>query len=134
VAEVPVMINGVVYDKQWRTARPVVFYGMASYADREIGGGPVYPPDQGGGGEPPYPQFPIAGYPDFPYPSQPIYRPGYPGGSPPPSGRPPEQPPEGPVDDSGFIKPPVEGQASWAYHSEFGWGWYPSGAAAGPKK
>jgi len=42
-----------------------------------------------GGGEPGIPTFPIAGYPDFPYPSQPIYRPGYPGGERPPSFRPP---------------------------------------------
>jgi hypothetical protein len=56
-------------------------------------------PDQppvGGGGPPVYPQFPIAGYPDSPYPGQPIYRPGYPGGAPPPSFRPPSVPGGGP--------------------------------------
>ena len=54
-------------------------------------------PLSNGGGTPPerppgVPTFPIAGYPDFPYPSQPIYLPGYPGGGRPPSFRPPSVP------------------------------------------
>ena len=135
MAEVPVTMNGVLYDLYNRTTQRVVFIGDASLTGLGVGGGPIVPPGQppGGGGQPPgYPTFPIAGYPDFPYPSQPIYRPGYPGGSPPPSLRPPEQPPEGPTDDNGFVKPPP-GDGGWSYHETYGWGYYPGTTAAGPK-
>ena len=133
MAEMPIQVNGVLWNKVWKRGEPVVLYGMASIVGLEIGGGPIMPPDQGGGGgEPGIPTFPIAGYPDFPYPSQPIYRPGYPGGSPPPNLRPPEQPPEGPADENGFIKPPPEG-GGWAYHEDYGWMYSPGGQSAGPK-
>ena len=135
MAEVPIQINGILWNKVWKRGEPVVLYGMASIVGLEVGGGPIMPPE-GGGGEPGIPTFPIAGYPDFPYPSQPIYRPGYPGGSPPPNlpgGRPPEQPPEGPADENGFIKPPPEG-GGWAFHEQYGWMYKPQEGQAGPKR
>ena len=130
MAEVPIQINGVLWNKVWKRGEPVVLYGMASIVGLEVGGGPVYPPDQGGGGGGEHPAFPIWGPPGSNFPGGP----GYPPVAGHPLPEPPQQPPEGPADESGFIKPPVEGQPSWAYHSDFGWGWYPSGAAAGPKK
>ena|SRR5215831_4721193 len=101
-----------------------------------IGGGPIIPPSGpvDPGYSPPWaqvpavPTFPIAGYPDRPYPGQPIYMPGYPGGAPPPNlppgwGQgPPTQPPTPPTEGK---PPPPEG--GWGWHPDYGWGYFPGG-------
>lgn len=129
MAEIPVMINGMIYDKQWRTARPVVLYGMASYADREIGGGPIYP-EQPPGGE--HPAFPIWGPPGSGFPGTPGYPPTaeHPIVIPDP---PPTEPPTGEPGDDGFVKPPPEG-GGWGYSAEYGWMYKPKEGQAGPKR
>lgn len=74
MAEVPVTISGVLYDKLDRTAKPVTLVGELSRTDVGIGGGPIVPP---GGGEPP-----IIWGPPGPWPTPPIHLP--PGGGEPP--------------------------------------------------
>jgi hypothetical protein len=117
MAAVEVTISGVLYDKFNRTTQQVVLIGEATLTGIGVGGGPIIPPAQPPG-EPGIPTFPIAGYPDFPYPSQPIYRPGYPGGSPPPSfprppvTLPPEVTPPNPGDPPTALPPPA-GSAGW---------------------
>lgn len=132
MAEVPVMINGMIYDKQWRTARPVVLYGMASYADREIGGGPIYPgqpPSGGGGGGGEHPAFPIWGPPGTVFPPGP----GYPPVAGHPLPEPPTETPPGEAGDDGFVKPPPEG-GGWGYSEAYGWMYKPQAGQAGPKR
>lgn len=139
MAEVPVTMNGVLYDLYGRTTQRVVFIGDASLTGLSVGGGPIMPPS--GGGQPPG----IWGGGNVPMPTPPI--PIYPGGTPNPPGIwgptdprpgvgpiiPPEQPPEGPTDDNGFVKPPP-GDGGWSYHETYGWGYYPGATAAGPKR
>jgi len=78
------------------------------------GEGPGQPP--GSGGEPGVPTFPIAGYPDFPYPSQPIWLPGYPGGGRPPNL--PGQPPSGGGQPPGIPTFPIAGYPDFPYPSQ----------------
>lgn len=95
MAAIPVTMDGVLYDLYGRTTQRVIFMGSASLTGLGVGGGPIIPDaPPATGGPPGTPTFPIAGYPDFPYPGQPIYRPGYPGGAPPPN-LPGGQPPTG---------------------------------------
>lgn len=136
MAAVPVAINGVIVDYYGRTIMgPVKIVGEMVRSDVGVGGGPIYPPEGGGGspdhiwggGNEPFPTPPIAnvpgapGYrppgdhiwgPTDPRPTPPIYLPpGYPGGpTVPPGLQPPEVPPPGspttPV-------PPPEGSGGW---------------------
>jgi len=142
MSAIPVIINGMLFDKLGRTTQNVVLMGSLSYADLSVGGGSVIPPPVSippapvdPGYSPPWaqvppgtPTFPIAGYPDFPYPSPPIYRPGYPGGAPPPSlppgwGQgPPIEPPTPPTEGK---PPPPDG--GWGWHPDYGWGYFPGG-------
>lgn len=89
MAAVEVTISGVLYDKLARTTRPVVLIGEASLTGLGVGGGPVFPPE-GGGGPPDH----IWG-PTDPRPTPPIaFPPGWVGGVPPGTGTwPPQNPP-----------------------------------------
>lgn len=119
MAAVSVTINGVIWDKQWRTARPVVLIGEAFLTGLEVGGGPIIPE---GGGE--HPAFPIWGPPG--------YRPG--AGFPDKPGYPsiPDMPVEPPT-DPGMVKPPPP-DGGWGWHPEYGWGYFPGTGGAGPRK
>lgn len=122
MAAVEITLSGVLYDKLSRTTRPVVLIGEASLTGVGIGGGPVIPPEGGGGdGQPPgiwgggnvpMPTPPIAnvpGAPGFPppHPAHPIV---LPPDQVPPDMRPDTPPPPGspttPV-------PPPEGSGGW---------------------
>jgi len=118
-----VVISGILYHGKSGAGTPVTIVGIAGYSNLTIWGGPGPEQPPIAGGPPGSPTFPISGYPDFPYPSQPIYRPGYPGGAPPPNLpglQPPTQPPENP---SAPKPPPPEG--GWGWHPEYGWGYFP---------
>lgn len=110
MAAVEVTISGVIFDKVYRTSRPVVLIGEASLTGLEVGGGPM-PPGQGG---------PPSIWPSPGHPAHPIA----PGG-PPPSiwpdpGRPhPEHPIALPPAPPEPIQPPIEWKAVW--HPEHGW-------------
>lgn len=145
MAEVLVQISGVLYDKLSRTERPVLLQGAASLLGLGVGGGPVIPPEGGGGlpdhiwggGNVPMPTPPIANVPGAPGYRPPGSPPGiwggpidpYPGH---PLPEPPQTPPEGPPDENGFIKPPPEG-GGWAYHEKYAWMYDPPAGAAQPK-
>ena len=76
MASVPVQIDGVLWDQANKKGHKVTLLGQASIYGLGIGGGPILPPD-GGGGEPPTigggPIFPpeISG-PPGPWPTPPI--------------------------------------------------------------
>lgn len=123
MAAVEVTITGVLYDKYARTTRPVVLIGEANLTGLSVGGGPMPP----GPGQPPG----IWGGPIDPYPDH-----GLPGPQPHPE-HPIVLPPEGPpptggADNDGFIKPPPA-SGGWAFHENYGWGYYPGNNTAGPK-
>ena len=111
MAALPVTLSGVLYDLHKRTTQNVVFIGDASLTGIGVGGGPIQPPE-GGGGEGP------------PHPSHPIYNPGGPPGSEPPGfwgggmgpGVKPQPPTEKPPEP---VEPPVEWKAVW--HPTDGW-------------
>lgn len=127
MAAVPIIISPcVIYDKLGRTQEVAAVMGMAQIAGLGVGGGPVYPPEGGGGPDhiwgptDPRPTPPIAnvpgvpGYrppgdgiwgPPGPWPSPPIYLPP----QIPPEARPPEPPPAGTVTPV----PPPEGSGGW---------------------
>ena len=69
MAEVPIQISGVLYDKIARTQQSVVLMGNASIIGLSVGGGPIIPPDTtpppGGPNVPPHPEHPIWGPPGF---------------------------------------------------------------------
>lgn len=50
MAEVPITLSGVLFDKQNRTQQLVTFMGLASLTGLGVGGGPIMPPEGGGGG------------------------------------------------------------------------------------
>lgn len=127
MASVPVMINGVIWDKQFKVGRPVALYGEAYIVGLEVGGGPIMP----GGEQPPLgiwgptdprPGWGLPGEPpgiwgggNVPMPSPPIANvPGLP-----PM---PDQPPPTPTEP----KPPPPG-GGWGWHPEYGWGYFPMG-------
>src|SRR5262247_3565637 len=126
MAEVPIVLNGLLYDKQWRTVRPAVFMGVAYNPDLSVGGGPIVP-------DPGQPPLTIWG-PTDPRPSPPIYMPpgwwGNPGGwNPHPEHPivippPPTEPPTEPIPPGEGIKPPPEG-GGWGYSPTYGWGYFP---------
>src|SRR5262245_20163398 len=120
MATVPVMINGVLFDKQWRTSRPVVVMGEANIVGLEVGGGPIYP--EGPGSPPGVPTFPIWGPPGVDWPSGPGYPPSaqHPIVIPPP----PTEPPTEPIPPGEGIKPPPAG-GGWGYSPTYGWGYFP---------
>lgn len=111
-------------------AIPVTIVGTMTYTDVGIGGGPIFPPAGGGGGQPVYPSHPIywppvvsppiyyppGTEPGAPRPEHPIYLPPTSPGAP-PSGAHPEHPiyyppppePEGPPTGEGrwgWVQPP----------------------------
>jgi len=160
MAEVPVTLNGVLYDLYGRTTERVVFIGQGSLTGLGVGGGPVYPsrpPGQpgwgpeppphpehpivmpppgggGGGGQPGAPTFPIWGPPGSNFPDKPGYPPvaGHPLPEPPVPELPPDLPT--PVPPSTIIKHPPEGGGWGLYtgpNSEIYWGYTPAGG--GPK-
>jgi hypothetical protein len=147
MAEVPVTLNGVLYDLYGRTTQRVVFIGDASYTGLAPGGGPMPggpPLGFWGGVAPPYPDHglppPVGIWPSPGHPAHPIS----PGGPPPgiwpspgvpthPIVIPPtEPPPVGEADKDGFIKPPPAG-GGWAYHEDYKWLYSPSVGSPGPK-
>lgn len=127
MSSVAIQISGVLYDKFARTQRPVVIMGEASLLGLGVGGGPIIPPDNGGGqpGDPPG----IWG-PGDPRPNPPIaFPPGWVGGVPPQ--RPgevvppmPTQPPQAPDQPVA----PTENHG-WAWHPAYGWGYFPPNQA-----
>lgn len=129
MAQVPVMINGVLWDLYGRTGRPVVLMGEASIVGLEVGGGPIYPPPVSG--PPGQPVHPIWGPPGF-NPPGPGMPPGIWGGPvlPPPPDKPPEPEPP-PV--SIAVKPPPE-TGGWGWFAPYGWGYFPSSSSMGPKR
>ena len=94
MAEVPVTMNGMLYDLFNRTTQRVVFIGDASLTGLGVGGGPM-PPGPGqppSGGPPGLPVHPIWGPPGIELPPGPGYPPvaGHP--LPPPGGGTPPAP------------------------------------------
>lgn len=79
MASVEVTISGVLYDKYSRTARPVTLIGEAILTGLGVGGGPIMPPDSGGGENPPGIWGPLPGFPTPPIHLPPVG----PGGPPP---------------------------------------------------
>lgn len=128
MAAVEVTISGVLYDKQWRTARPVVLIGEAMLSGLGVGGGPVIPPEGGG---PPGIWGPTDPRPGWGLPGEP---PGIWGPTDPrPGGGPiiPPEPTEPPPD--GADKPPPE-DGGWGFVAEWSkWGYFPAPDEAQPK-
>ena len=130
MASVALQIRGTLYDLQAKTSRQVVLMGEASLLGLEIGGGPILPPDGGGGngdhiwggGNVPMPSPPIANVPgapgyrppgdhiwgggNEPFPTPPIFIPP----NVPPTLTPPHQPQPG---DPVTPVPPPEGSGGW---------------------
>jgi hypothetical protein len=139
MAEVPVEINGVLYDLQSKSSRRVVLMGKASIIGLSVGGGPIFPPAT----EPPYPGGPphpdhtlpgdlpspehpivlppgpplVIWGPSDPRPTVPIYWPGF------PHWPPTEQPPD----------PPPPDKWVWRYTDEWGWVLDPPGGGGKPQ-
>jgi hypothetical protein len=160
MAEIPISATGVLYDLYNRTTQRVVFIGEASIAGLGVGGGPM-PGGPGlgfwGGSPVPHPGHDLPGQPPgiwggapigpnppgvWPGPGQP---PGIWGGAPigpnpphPDHGlpEPPTEPPVDPEVPPGdlVVKAPPQGQPGWGYVSTWGWGYFPGGTAAGPKR
>jgi hypothetical protein len=127
----------------------ITLVGELFYSGVGVGGGPL-PGGPGlgfwGGVSPPMPghDLPPAGVGIWPSPGRPDQglppsgvgvwpSPGHPDNTL-PVPQPPTEPPGGSGDDNGFIKPPQEGQPSWSFHEQYGWGYYPGDTTAGPKK
>lgn len=130
MAAVPITIVGI-ETKDDGTSGQVTIVGMASLTGLGVGGGPIMPPDKPPG---------IWG-PTDPRPTPPIYLPPIiPGGPPINIGAHPEHPivlPPPPPDTTPSppgmaVKPPPDA-GGWAYVQPWGWGYFPSGATAGPK-
>lgn len=121
MAAIEITISGVLYDKYNRTGRPVTIIGDASLTGLSVGGGPIMPPDQGGGPPPgiwpdpgplPHPEHPIApggpppsvwpGPGPFPHPEHPIVLP-------------PDAPPIEPPSN------PPSGNWEWGWSPAHGW-------------
>lgn len=114
MAAVEITISGVLYDKYNRTQQNVVLIGEATLTGLSVGGGPIIPPGQPGGGGL-HPSHPIAlpGDPWWgdPHPAHPIVLP--------PNITPPD-PPQNPSEPK---PPPADG--GWGWHPEYGWGYFP---------
>lgn len=129
MAAVEVTISGVLWDKHLKAGRPVTIIGEAIITGLGVGGGPVIPPEGGGGapdhiwggGNVPMPTPPIAnvpGAPGYRPPGDHIWGPGDPRPQPPIANVPgvpgsPDEPPPEP------IEPPIEWKAVW--HPTEGW-------------
>jgi hypothetical protein len=125
MATVPVTLIGVVYtDKTGNAPHPVTIVAEMHTTGLSVGGGPM----PGG----PQPPLGIWGGPfDPPHAEHPIYWP--PGTQPHPDhSLPLPQPPTGPADENGFVKPPPPG-GGWSYHEDYGWMYSPGGQTPGPK-
>ena len=85
---------------------PCIIQGQLSLSDAHVDIKPPYPQAPG---VPTHPIVPPGGYP---HPEHPIVLP------------PTDPPPTNPPDDNGFIKPP-QAEGGWAYHEDYGWGYYP---------
>ena len=124
MAAVEVTITGTLYDKLNRTTQQVVLIGEASLTGLGIGGGPIIPPGQPPGQQPPgVPTFPIALPPGSWGPGGPP-GPGYPPSVEHPIVLPPDQvppgmkPPEPPQPgDPTTPVPPPPGSAGWPVSS-----------------
>ena len=116
MAEVPIQISGVLYDKIARTQQSVVLMGNASIIGLSVGGGPIIPPDTTPPpGSPGVPTHPIWGPPGMELPPGPGFPPTV-GGGPiyPPNVPPGVQPPTppNPGDPTSPVPPPA-GSAGW---------------------
>lgn len=118
MAGVAITISGVLFDKYARTGRPVTLVGEATMTGLGVGGGPIIPPE-GGGGYPPG-IWPGPGDPDFPGGGQPpsIWpSPGHPAHPiviPPEQVPPGMQPPTPPAPGSPTTPvPPPAGSSGW---------------------
>lgn len=104
MASVEVTISGVLWDKATKSGRAVLIVGEGSLTGLGVGGGPIIPPESGGGENPPG----IWG-PPGPWPTPPIaFPPGtWPGQNPPHPAHPIVLPPEQVPPD---MKPPAPPQ------------------------
>jgi hypothetical protein len=129
---VPIQVDGVLYDLLNKTTQRVVLQGQASISGLEVGGGPIFPPEQPpAGGKPPIPVHPIWGPPGFNPPGAGM-PPGIWGGPvvPPDAG-----PPGGgaPPPDGGD-KPPPTDHGGWGFVAEWSrWGYFPGPTELAPK-
>lgn len=131
MAALPVEIRGTLYDLMTKSSRQVYIVGDAFRSDVGVGGGPIMPPDQGGG-SPGSPAFPIWGPPGTDFPD----KPGYPPVAGHPLPQPPEGPPEGgqPPDPPTADKPPPAGAGGWGWMASASrWGYFPDPSQAQPK-
>jgi len=124
MAAVEITISGVMYDKYNRTQQNVVIFGEASLTGLQVGGGPIIPPGQPGGGN--RPSHPIA-LPGDPWWGQDL-RPEHPIVTPPTE--PPDVPPDTPPGT--VVKPPPD-DGGWGYVHPYGWAYFPGDTEAGPK-
>jgi hypothetical protein len=128
MSAVPVtLIGSVTYDNG--SVQNVTFNGVAAITGLSVGGGPIMPPDSGGG-PPGSPAFPIWGPPGSNFPDKPGYPPVVGGGP----IIPPVGPPDGgaPPPDGGDKPPPANG--GWGFVSEWSqWGYFPGPTGAAPK-
>ena len=128
MASVKIQIDGVLWHAAAKRGEKVSLIGDAAIFGVTVGGGPIIPPpDSGGGDHPEHPIVPPGGYP---HPEHPIVL---------PPDEPPNIPPDvpDPVPPSSVIKPPpVTG--GWGLHStENGslyWSYFPGPGAAMPKR
>jgi hypothetical protein len=122
---VPVILSGVFYPKNKKDP-PLVgtFVGNAAIQGLHVGGGPAEPPPEQPPGEPP---LVIWGGGNEPFPTPPIYWPGFPDQPPPEVTPPPEFPSPGPV------KPFPPG-GGWGYSDRTGWVFKPPAGMPTPKK
>lgn len=146
MAAVKITINGVICDMYGRTITgPVKIVGEAMYTELGVGGGPMppgEPVDPGYGVPIERPEHPIYYPPGIWGP--PTMPPGYWGGGMGPGVKPQphpehpivipptEQPPTGPADGNGFVKPPPA-EGGWGYHETYGWLYDPPATGAQPK-
>lgn len=138
MADIPIQISGVLFDKTARTQQAVYLIGHASIVGLTVGGGPIIPPDdvvQPPGGQPPHPAFPIWGPPGVDFPDKPGYPPTV-GGGPILPDTPPDPPelPPGTPPNSVVKEAPASG--GWGYYTDSSSSLYPAyrPASGGPKK
>ena len=111
----PVTINCVIYPKGRAAGDqpiPAVLVGTAYITGLGVGGGPIIPPDAGGGVGDPHPEHPIV------LPGDPSW--------------PPTEPPPDIVPPAEGKPPPPEG--GWGWSPQYGWGYFPGPGGAGPKR
>lgn len=126
MAGVEVTISGVIWDKQLKAGRPVTIIGEAILTGLGVGGGPIMPPEGGGGSGPVDPGYGKPMPPDMIWGGRPGPGPGGgwvpkpPGiwGGPidPYPGHPLPEPPGKPEEP---IQPPIDWKVVW--HPTEGW-------------